>query len=102
GAGNQLFQQEDAAETAEDLDGGAGGGLENARRLERRRRVLELDRARGRDFSGDAREERRLHGEAGDRRVVLHDNRQIDRVGQRPVVRDDGGGGEVCAARGGR
>ena len=60
--------------------------VEDARRLERRRRILELDRPRARDLARDAREQRRLHREAGDRRIVLHDDRRFDRVGQRLVV----------------
>ena len=63
--------------------------FEDARRLERRRRILELDRARGRDLFRDTREQCRLHREPGDRRVILHDDRHRDRVGERLVVTHD-------------
>ena len=98
-AGDQLLQQEHTAEAAEDLHRGVAGRLEDARGLERRRRILELDRPRRRDLLRDPREQRRLHREPGDRRIVLDDDRQIHRVGERLVVRDDGVGVELRHAR---
>ena len=56
--------------------------LEDARRLERRRRILELDRPRARDLLGDPRQEPRLHRVAGDRRIVLDDDFDVDRLGK--------------------
>ena len=86
-AGDQLLEQEDTAEPAEDLHGRCRRAASRMRDgLERRRRILELDRPRRRDLLRDAREQRRLHREAGDRRIVLDDDRQIDGVGERLVV----------------
>ena len=66
--------------------------LQDARGLERRRRILQLDRARARNLFRDPREQRRFHRVARNRRIVLDDDLDVDRLGQRVVVADDGFG----------
>ncbi len=62
------------------------GLVENPRRLERGWRIFELDGPRARDLPGDARQQPRLHRVAGDRRIVLHDDLDVHRFGERAVV----------------
>ena len=55
-------------------------------------------RARGISLR-DPRQQRRLHREAGDRRIVLDDDRDVHGVGERRVVAHDGVGIELRHAR---
>ena len=55
-------------------------------------------RARGISL-GDPRQQRRLHREAGDRRIVLDDDLDVDGVGERRVVPHDGVGVQLRHAR---
>ena len=89
GAGEEFLEEEHAAQPAEDADRDVAGRLDDARRLEGRRRILQLDRARARNLPGDSRQQRRLHGESGNGRVVLDDYFDIDRICQRLVMTND-------------
>ena len=57
----QLFEQKHAAKSAKDSHGRITRGFEDARRLEGRRWILELDRACAWNLLGNPCEKRRLH-----------------------------------------
>src|SRR5205814_7865557 len=86
-------EEENAAETAEDSNLDApllSSQLQDARDLERRRRIFELHRTGGWNLASDAREEPWLHRVSRERWVILNDDGNV--VGSRDLgeVSDDG------------
>src|SRR5690348_2086128 len=98
--GHQFFQEESAAQAPENAEINSFGRFQNADSLQRGGRVLEFDGARPGDLASDTHQQRRLHGETGNRGIILHDDFDVHRGSHGGEVGDNGFRIELEHARG--
>src|SRR5690348_9505442 len=98
--GHQFFQEESAAQAPENAEINSFGRFQNADSLQRGGRVLEFDGARPGDLASDTHQQRRLHGETGNRGIILHDDFDVHRGSHGGEVGNTGFRIELEHARG--